>query len=291
MNFFIQQLITGISIGGIYALLAVAFALIASIFSFTNFAFGGVLMVSAFSGYMVASLGWGMIPSFIASIAAGVLISVIIELTAYRPMRAKGTSRLFLMISAMGITIFIENMMLRIFGANLRPMPINFPVSMLSVAGFKIGIVDMLSLATSCIALGILWWFLYKTRSGIAIRACASDTSTAGLMGIRVNRISLLVFAISGITAGISGFFFGLKYTVYPAMGAIAHKAFISSVIGGMGSLPGAVVGGFTLGILETFVSGYISVTFRDLFSYLILIIVFMFMPNGLLGRGNQDKI
>jgi len=291
MAFFLQQLITGVSIGGIYALLAVGFALIYSVFSFTNFAFGGVIMVSAFSGYLTASLGLGLFPSLAASVTAGVAISVVIELTAYRPMRRQGASRLFLMISAMGINIFIENMALRIFGANLRPMPIGFSVTTISLSALKVGIVDILTLITSCAALIILWWFLYKTRTGISIRACAIDTSTSGLMGIKVNGVSLLVFAISGVTAGISGLLIGMKYTVYPAMGAISNKAFISSVIGGLGSLPGAVIGGFVLGILETFVSGYISVSYRDLFSYLIMIIVLMFMPNGILGKGNQDKL
>ena len=291
MDFFIQQLITGISIGGIYALLAVGFALIYSVFSFTNFAFGGVLMVSAFAGYFVALSGWGLPLALLASIAAGIVISVIVELTAYRPMRKKGASRLFLMISAMGVTIFIENMALRLFGANLRIFPTGFTVNTLTFGVFKVGVVDILSLIASGISLSIIWYFLYKTRSGITIRACASDTSTSGLMGIKVDRVSLLVFIISGVTAGVTGLLLGMKYSVRPAMGLTSDKAFISSVIGGLGSLPGAVVGGFVLGILETFISAYVTVTYRELFSYLIMIIVLMFMPNGILGKGNQDKI
>ena len=279
------------SIGGIYALLAVGYALIYSVFDFTNFAFGAVMMVSAFAGYFITQLGLGTVPALITAVAAGVLLSVLTELTAYRPMRKKSASRLFLMISAMGVNIFVTNLFLCLFGANLRTLPTGFASDTISIEGVQIGTVDMFALIASLISLLLLWLFLYKTRAGITVRASAIDTATAGLMGINVNRVSLIVFVISGITAGIAGLFFGMKYTVYPAMGSISTKAFIASVIGGLGSLPGAVLGGFILGVLETLVSGYISATYRDLFSFLAMILVLMFMPNGLMGKGSQDKL
>ncbi len=288
---FLQQLITSVSIGGIYALLAVGYALIYSVFDFTNFAFGAVMMVSAFAGYFITQLGLGTVPALITAVAAGVLLSVLTELTAYRPMRKKSASRLFLMISAMGVNIFVTNLFLCLFGANLRTLPTGFASDTISIEGVQIGTVDMFALIASLISLLLLWLFLYKTRAGITVRASAIDTATAGLMGINVNRVSLIVFVISGITAGIAGLFFGMKYTVYPAMGSISTKAFIASVIGGLGSLPGAVLGGFILGVLETLVSGYISATYRDLFSFLAMILVLMFMPNGLMGKGSQDKL
>ena len=288
---FLQQLITSVSIGGIYALLAVGYALIYSVFDFTNFAFGAVMMVSAFAGYFITQLGLGTVPALITAVAAGVLLSVLTELTAYRPMRKKSASRLFLMISAMGVNIFVTNLFLCLFGANLRTLPTGFASDTISIEGVQIGTVDMFALIASLISLLLLWLFLYKTRAGITVRASAIDTATAGLMGINVNRVSLIVFVISGITAGIAGLFFGMKYTVYPAMGSISTKAFIASVIGGLGSLPGAVLGGFILGVLETLVSGYISATYRDLFSFLAMILVPMFMPNGLMGKGSQDKL
>ena len=287
---FLQQLITSVSIGGIYALLAVGYALIYSVFDFTNFAFGAVMMVSAFAGYFITQLGLGTVPALITAVAVGVLLSVLTELTAYRPMRKKSASRLFLMISAMGVNIFVTNLFLCLFGANLRTLPTGFASDTISIEGVQIGTVDMFALIASLISL-LLWLFLYKTRAGITVRASAIDTATAGLMGINVNRVSLIVFVISGITAGIAGLFFGMKYTVYPAMGSISTKAFIASVIGGLGSLPGAVLGGFILGVLETLVSGYISATYRDLFSFLAMILVLMFMPNGLMGKGSQDKL
>ena len=207
------------------------------------------------------------------------------------PASATTTKRLYLMISAMGINIFVTNLFLCLFGANMRNLSSGLRVDTISLGSLQVGVIDLMALGTSAIALLALTYFLYRTRSGITVRASAIDMSTAGLMGINVNRVSLIVFVISGLTAAITGMFFGMKYTVYPAMGTISNKAFIASVIGGLGSLPGAVLGGFILGILETLVAAYISATYRDLFSFLAMILVLMFMPNGLLGKGDQDKL
>lgn len=287
-----QQLITAVSIGGLYALLAVGYALIYSVFDFTNFAFGAVMMVSAFSGYYATQAGLSVIPATGVAVLAGMTISVLTELLAYRPMRKRNTKRLYLMISAMGINIFITNLFLCLFGANMRNLESGLVTKTISLGkGITVGTIDLLALGTSVIALTALTFFLYKTRAGVTVRASAIDMSTAGLMGINVNRVSLIVFLISGFTAAITGMFFGMKYTVFPAMGSISNKAFIASVIGGLGSLPGAVLGGFILGILETVVTAYISATYRDLFSFLTMIVVLMFLPNGLMGKGDQDKL
>lgn len=291
MTQLLQQLITAISIGGLYALLAVGYSLIYSVFDFTNFAFGAVMMVSAFAGYYATQIGIGIIPATCVAVIAGILVSVLTELLAYRPMRKRNTKRLYLMISAMGINIFVTNLFLCLFGANMRNLSSGLRVDTISLGSLQVGVIDLMALGTSAIALLALTYFLYRTRSGITVRASAIDMSTAGLMGINVNRVSLIVFVISGLTAAITGMFFGMKYTVYPAMGTISNKAFIASVIGGLGSLPGAVLGGFILGILETLVAAYISATYRDLFSFLAMILVLMFMPNGLLGKGDQDKL
>lgn len=291
MSAFFQQIITGVSVDGLYSLLAVGYALIYSVFSFTNFGFGGIMMMSAFGGYFALQAGLSLPLSFAVAALVGVTLSMATELLAYRPMRNRGASRLFLMISAMGVGIVVENSALLLFGANLRSMSTSATLASIAIGGFQLGLVDFLALIVSCVSLALLWWFLYKTRAGITVRASAIDMMTSGLMGVNVNRVSLIVFAISGVTAAIAGMFFGMKYTVYPAMGSISTKAFIASVIGGLGSLPGAVVGGFVLGIMETFVAGYISSTYRDLISFLVMILVLMFVPHGLFGKGNQDKL
>ncbi|MBQ0134215.1 MAG: branched-chain amino acid ABC transporter permease [Clostridiales bacterium] len=287
----LQQLVTSVSVGGLYALLAVGYALIYSVFDFTKLAFGGIMMVSAFAGYFATKLGVPTAAAMLVASAAGVLISVAVELLAYRPMRKRNANRLFLMISAMGVNIFITNLFLCLFGANLRALPTGFSSNTIALGPLRIGVVDLLSLIVSVVALVLLTFFLYRTRAGVTVRASALDMSTAGLMGIDVNRVSLIVFAISGITAAIAGMFFGMKYNVYPAMGSISNKAFIASVIGGLGSLKGAVIGGFLLGILEIMVTAYISATYRDLVSFAVMMIVLIFLPNGLFGMGDQNKL
>ncbi|ANZ46100.1 branched-chain amino acid ABC transporter permease [Cloacibacillus porcorum] len=290
---FIQQLVTGFSIGAIYALLAVGYALIYSIFKFTNFAFGAIMMCSAYGAYFVVkNLGMtSLAAGLCGAIIIGIIISIITELVAYRSLRRLKASRLFLMISAMGVNILLQNLMTIWMSANLRSLNISLPFRVLAVGKIKIGSIDILSLLVSLAALAVLWIFIERTKYGIAIRASAHDTDTAGLMGINVNKVSLIVFAISGITAAIAGTFTGMKYAVYPTLGAISSKAFISSVIGGLGSLPGAVLGGFILGVLETIISGYISSAYRDLFSFGILIVVLVFLPNGILGTDTSDKL
>jgi len=303
-EFFIQQIITGISIGGIYALLAVGYALIYSVFDFSNFAFGCIMMVSAFTCYycnniwlvgqsMFSSPVGALIVNIAIAVVAGIIISVLIELAAYRPMRRMGSGRLFLMITGMGINLAVVNAATVKLGANARAISLgSFNMQSFNFSGIHISKLDIFALLIALGTLAILYVFLHRTKVGLGIRASAYSTSIAGLMGVNVNRISLTIFVISGITAGIAGVFCGMKYAVNPTVGsAPALKAFIASVIGGLGSLQGAVVGGIVLGIVETYVSGFISSVYRDLFSYGILIFVLFFMPSGLLGKHMQDKI
>ncbi len=292
MATFLQQLVTGFSIGSVYALLAVGYALIYSIFDFTNFAFGALMMIGTYGAFFsISQLNFPLYGAVIIAMAVTAVASILVELIAYRSMRAKKASRLYLMITAMGVNIFIQNLAIQTIGGGVKAFPSDWAKQVVNFGIVKMPRSDILAAVISVVMLAALWGFLYKSRLGLGIRASAYDTRTAGLMGLNVNLISLAVFAISGITAGMAGVFFGMKYAVYPAMGGISNKAFIAAVIGGLGSLPGAVVGGILLGLLETMVSAYVSTTFRDLFSYLTLIIVLLFLPNGLLGKNIQDKI
>lgn len=294
MTFILQQIITGISIGGIYALLAVGYALIYSVFDFSNFAFGCVMMVSAFTSYYaIQFMDIPLFPAILLAVAAGVILSLLIELLAYRPLRRKGTNRLFLMITGMGVDLAVTNTATVLLGANAHSIDIKG----LGDPAFQIGDLflsklDVGALAIALICFIVLYLYIYKTKAGIGIRASAYSTSIAGMMGIDVNRISIIIFVISGVTAGLAGVFCGMKYAVIPTVGSTpALKAFIASVIGGLGSLTGALVGGLILGILETFVSGFISSVYRDLISYGVLIAVLIFMPGGLMSRSSLEKI
>ena len=289
---FIQQLVTGVSIGSIYALLAVGYALIYSIFDFTNFAFGSMLMCCSYAAFFAIS--YFELP-FILAVAVvlifGMCLSIVTELIAYRPMRNKNASRLFLMIAAMGVDLMLTYFCVNVFSTNVRPLSVDFLAYPVSLGPVTVGMLDIFSATSALVLLLLLWSLLEKTKYGIAIRASSVDTKTAGLMGINVNIISLIVFALSGVMGAFAGLFCGLKYAVYPTLGSISTKAFISSVIGGLGSLPGAIVGALLLGVLETMISGFISSQWRDVFSFTLLIVILLFRPYGLLGKSKSDKI
>lgn len=288
MSTVIQQLVTGLSIGSIYALLAVGYALIYSIFDFTNFAFGSMMMCCAYASFFAISyFKLPLVVALVIILLFGMGLSVLTELIAYRPMREKNASRLFLMIAAMGVDLMMTYLCVGVFSTNVRPMSIDFLNRSIKLGSVSVGMLDICSALVALVVLLLL----YKTKYGIAIRASSVDTKTAGLMGVNVNVISIIVFALSGVMAAFAGLFFGLKYAVYPTLGAISTKAFISSVIGGLGSLPGAIVGALLLGVLETLISGFISSAWRDLFSFTLLIVILIFRPYGLMGKSKSDKI
>lgn len=292
MTTFIQQFVTGISIGSIYALLAVGYALIYSIFDFTNFAFGSMMMCCAYVAFFAIS--YFNLPIFLALaiiLIFGMCLSILTELVAYRPMRSKNASRLFLMIAAMGVDLMLQYLCVNVFSTNVRPLSIPFLSKSVKIGSVSVGMLDICCGLVAFVLLMLLWALLEKTKYGIAIRASSVDTKTAGLMGINVNVVSLIVFALSGVMAAFAGLFFGLKYAVYPTLGSISTKAFISSVIGGLGSLPGAIIGALLLGVLETMISGFVSSAWRDLFSFTLLIVILIFRPYGLLGKSKSDKI
>ena len=289
---FIQQLVTGVSIGSIYALLAVGYALIYSIFDFTNFAFGSMLMCCSYAAFFAISyFELPFILAVVVVLAFGMCLSIVTELVAYRPMRNKNASRLFLMIAAMGVDLMLTYFCVNVFSTNVRPLSVDFLAHPVSIGPVTVGMLDIFSATSALVLLLLLWSLLEKTKYGIAIRASSVDTKTAGLMGINVNIISLIVFALSGVMGAFAGLFCGLKYAVYPTLGSISTKAFISSVIGGLGSLPGAIVGALLLGVLETMISGFISSQWRDVFSFTLLIVILLFRPYGLLGKSKSDKI
>jgi branched-chain amino acid transport system permease protein len=291
VTLFLQQLASGISIGAIYALLAVGYALVYSVYSFTNWAFDALMVAGAFAAFYGVSLFvlpfWA---SVLVALVSTVALSVVVERLGYRPLRMRNAPRLFMMISAMGMNIALVNTMNRFFGGEIRKFP-TITTGALQIGGVAIGRMDVIAAGLSFVTLFALWAFLRYTRAGLGIRASAIDTTTAGLMGINNNTVALLIFGITGLLSATSGVFYGIKYAVSPSMGTVTIKAMIASIIGGLGSLPGAVVGSLLLGIVETLVAGYISSIYRDLFSFAILIVILFFLPNGLMGQRSADKL
>jgi branched-chain amino acid transport system permease protein len=291
MELFIQQLVSGISIGAIYSLLAVGYALVYSVYNFTNWAFDGLMAFGAFMAFTaISSFFMPFWLAAIISIILTIILSVATEKLAYSPLRARKAPRLFMMISAMGVNLATVNILNLIFGGVFRKFPVE-TLQPIFIQGVSIGRMDLMAGGISFLVLALLWAFLYRTKWGLGVRASSIDILTASLMGINNNAVAIVVFAATGVLSSVAGVFYGIKYAVFPMMGIVTIKAMIASIVGGLGSLPAAIVGSMILGILETMVSGYISSTYRDLFSFLFLIIILLFFPNGLMGKSSGEKL
>jgi branched-chain amino acid transport system permease protein len=249
------------------------------------------MVIGAFAGfYDITSFALPFWAAIIFSIVMAVALSLLVETGAYRPLRLRHAPRLFMMISAMGANITIINLINNLFGGEFRKFP-DVTAGTFYLGKVAIGKMDLFAAVFSFITLSLLWLFLKRTRAGLGIRASSLDTTTAGILGVNNNTVALLIFGITGVLSAISGIFYGAKYAVFPYLGSVTIKAMIASIIGGLGSLPGAVVGSLLLGVLETLISGYISSTYRDLFSFTFLIIVLLFLPNGILGSRTEEKL
>ncbi len=288
---FLQQLVNGISVGGVYALIASGYALIYSLLGFSNWAHGEVAMLGAYVALIfVASLNVPFVAAAVIGILGAGLISFLNERLAYRRIRENKSPTMFLMIAAMGLSIVFQNGSMLVFGAKFQKYPPILPVSSIPIGQVHVGVLDLLTLVVAAVALLILELVITKTKVGLGIRAIASSSSTAGLLGINVNKMFALVFAIAGALAGVAGVLLGLKYNVYPTMGNIGLKAFIASVFGGLGSVRGAIVGAIVIGITETMVSGYLNSGLRDLITFALLIAILLIKPSGLMGVTVEEK-
>lgn len=291
MERLIQTLINGVAIGSIYALMTVGYSLVYSIMNFSNFSHGGVIMLGSYFGFFAITILKA--PFWLATLIAmtgTMLLAVVIEKLAYDPLRRRQAPSLYYIISAMGISIFLENFVLATLGADFRNYPPLFQTSAFYIGNFSIGKLDVLILVVGAISLFALMWLIEKTKIGLAIRATSFNLRASNLMGVNTELIIFVVFGLGGLLAGLAGVMYGLRYTVWPQMGLITNKAFVAAVFGGLGSLPGAIVGAVLLGLIEALAIGYISSNLKDLFAFVLLIIILVVRPSGIMGKATEDK-
>lgn len=287
----LQQLINGISIGSIYALMAVGYSLVYSIMNFSNFAHGSVIMLGAYFGFFAMKfLGAAFPVAFLLAAGGAALVAVILERLAYKPLRDRNAPFLYFIITAMGASIFIDNFVIATIGPTPKMYPQIFEQAPIILGELAIGRIDLAMFVISAVCLVALIIFIDHTKMGKAIQATAYNMKASALMGINTNFVIVLVFAIGGGLAGIAGVLYGMKYQVYPQIGNITMKSFIAAVFGGLGSLPGALIGALLLGLIETMVSGYLSTQYRDLIAFIILIAMLVVRPTGIMGKNAEEK-
>ncbi len=293
-----QTIITGLSIGSIYALMAVGYSLVFSVLNFSNFAHGAVITLGAYIAWamMVSVFKLPFLPALLLSMLGAGIIAFLVERIAYSTLRHRRAPSLFLMISAMGVSIALQNALYATIGANLYALPPVFVQDSIAIGSAVISRMDIFAFVFSIIAIGLLTVVLNYTKVGMAIRAASHDSEMVSVLGVNLDVLVAVLFLLAGSLGGMAGVFMGVKYMVYPSMGWITNKAYIGAVIGGLGSLPGAVVGGILLGLLEALVSVTVIGTvhlsmFRDVFSFGILVILLVFRPTGLFGRNVEEKL
>ncbi len=292
MVHFIQTLLSGLSLGSIYALIALGYTMVYGIAKMLNFAHGDVIMIGAYAGIVaVAQLGLPPVAAIVLSVVLCALLGMLIEYLAYKPLRQ--APPLSVLITAIGVSYFLQNIALLIFGSQQKAYPTLFEVPDFTVSGVVVDGGTVLTLCTSALIMVVLTFFINKTKLGKAMRAVSEDKAASALMGISVNRAITLTFAIGSALAAFASIFYGITYVyIKPTTGAMPGiKAFTAAVFGGIGSIPGAMLGGILLGMIEQFSKTYISTLWADAIVFGVLVVVLVVKPTGLLGRKISEKV
>lgn len=293
MGEFLQQLINGLQTGSIFALIALGYTMVYGIAKMINFAHGDVIMVGAYSLFvLVEQVKMPAIPAVIITILVCSLLGVTIEKIAYKPLR-KAPS-LAVLITAIGVSFFLQSLALLIFKPNPRPFQSIIKVEALPIGDVTIQGITLVTLVVTTVCMVVLTLFINKTKMGRAMRAVSEDKAAAQLMGINVNRTISMTFAIGSALAAVAGILYICQYgSVKPTLGALPGiKAFIAAVLGGIGSVPGAMIGGILLGVIESLALGYLpNSDLADAIVFGVLVLVLLVKPSGLLGKNRIEKV
>jgi branched-chain amino acid transport system permease protein len=304
MEYFVQQLINGVALGSIYGLIAIGYTMVYGIIGMINFAHGDIFMVGGFIGLitflLLVALGVTAIPLallvvLLVAMAVTALYGWTVERVAYRPLRH--SFRLAPLISAIGMSIILQNYVQVAQGARVKPLPplIHGAYTLLASESFEVRIsnAQIIVVATTLVLMLAFSWLVAKTRLGRDMRACEQDLKMASLLGVDIDRTISLTFVLGAALASVAGIMYLLYYGVIDFfIGFVAGvKAFTAAVLGGIGSLPGAMLGGLLIGLIETLWSAYFSIEYKDVAAFSVLIVVLIFLPTGILGRPEVDKV
>ncbi|MGN0286175.1 MAG: branched-chain amino acid ABC transporter permease [Atopobiaceae bacterium] len=288
----ITQLLNGLQLGSVYALVALGYTMVYGIILLLNFAHGDIIMVGAYVSWIIMSqLGLSPVLAVFMSILACTLLGVLIDKVAYAPLR--NAPRLSILITAIGVSYFLENGAQLVFGADAKVVPAYTDINTIEVGGLSLSFTAILTIVVTAISTIVLTILVQKTKLGKAMRAVSEDMGAARLMGINVNNTISFTFAVGSALAGIGAVLYSMAYSqATPTMGMmLGTKAFVAAVLGGIGSIPGAVIGGLLVGFAEVIVSAIGLSTWKDAVVFLLLIIVLIVKPTGILGRTMNEKV
>ncbi len=301
MSELLQQIINGVSMGSIYALIALGYTMVYGILRFINFAHGDVFMIGAFVGFYMAPLlapvaaGSGLLTAILVLLVAMAVCAILgaaIERLAYRPLRSR--PKLTMLITAIGVSLFLEYGGQLVFGPDPKPFPSLVPSTMIVNSKYLVlNSNSLVVIGTALAVMLLLRYVVFRTRMGTAMRAVSFDHRAASLMGINIDSVISFTFALgSGLAAAAAMLYATVYPSINPLMGLFPGlKAFVAAVLGGIGNLYGAALGGLIIGLLETLVTGYISPVYRDAISFAVLILILLFRPSGILGRHEAEKV
>ena len=301
MNEFLQQLINGLAVGGIYALVALGYTMVYGVLKLINFAHGDIFTIGAYlgmtqlasgvlSGNLAPVLAVGLVVVIVFGLVA--LLGVALERVAYRPLRK--ANRLAAVVSALGASIVLQNAVMLIYGARVYVYPENLiPALTFNIFGLNVPVMRIIVIVSSLVLMLALYAFINRTRMGTAIRAVAIDQGAARLMGINVDRVISLVFFIGAGLGGVAGVMVGVYYGQIDFMMGWSYglKAFTAAILGGIGNIPGAMLGGLLLGVIEALGASYLAMAWKDAIAFLVLILILIIRPTGLLGERVADKL
>jgi branched-chain amino acid transport system permease protein len=290
---FLEQLVNGLTLGSSYALIALGYTMVYGIIQLINFAHGEIYMFGAFAGlFLVTLFDVNIFVALLGAMAFCMVLGMLVERIAYRPLRGK-SSRLSALISAIGVSIFLSTLMALLRGTNTTRYPEILKIHTYHLGPLELSSLQIIILLVSALLMVGLQLMIQRTRLGKAMRACSQDLDAASLMGINSNRIISYTFAIGSALAAAGGVMVGIYYNaVWPYMGTMAGlKAFSAAVLGGIGSVPGAMIGGLTLGVLEILGVAYLSSSYKDAIAFGILILVLIVRPQGIMGQKITKKV
>lgn len=288
-----QQIFNGVTIGMSYALIAVGYSLVFGILRLVNFSHGAVYAFGANIILYFISLNFGIIPAIVAGVVLTGILGILIDKTSLEPLRKRGAEPIASLITTIGVSNIVTNLLIVAVGSQKRQFPALFPAKTIAIAGLEVQYTQLGMFAISLILMIFLVILVTKTKIGLAMRASEQNLKAAQLMGINVNFIISFTFFLGGVSAAIAGALVSSYYSMaYPNMGYMAGlKAFAAAVLGGIGSLPGSLIGGLIVGVSESVAATFLGSEFRDSMAFIILIIVLIIRPNGLFGKKGIKKV